>query len=142
MSLDPSDIQPTGISLADAYLAIRTWYQANVSTADRRGDDYGRASAKLIRFLPPATKLSETEQRAVLREIILGYLEWGFHQSDSLCKMGAYAYSAFGGYKHSSFPNIPSENEILLAQPWRLNAAENECLATSELFPYLSPAHK
>jgi hypothetical protein len=122
MALSPSDPQPKGISVADAYSAIRAWYKSNVSKADARGGDYGRDSAKLIRFLPPTSALNDLEQRAILREVILGYLEWGYHQSDAQYKMAAYAHAAFEARGSS----------------YSLSSAEKESLNTSQLWPYLS----
>ena len=112
MALSPSDPQPKGISLADAYSAIRTWYRANVSKADEFGNDYGSNSAKLIRFLPPTPELNEVEQRAILREVILGYLEWGYHQSDAQYKMAAYAHAALEPYG-GLYGFTPDENDGL-----------------------------
>lgn len=120
MALSPSEPLPIGVSLADSYSAIREWYQANVSKADALGD-YGRDSAKLIRFLPPATSLNDVEQRAVLREVIVGYLEWGYHQNNAQFKMAAYAHAALEAHGRS----------------YSLTPAENETLKTSELYPYL-----
>jgi hypothetical protein len=123
MALSPTDQKPKGISVADAYTAIRRWYQSNVTVTEARGDDYGRDSAKLIRVLPPASTLSDVEQRAVLREVIVGYLEWGYHQSDDQYKMAAYAHAAFDTSGTS----------------YSLSPAENESLKASQLWPYFSP---
>jgi hypothetical protein len=56
-----------------------------------------------------------------LREIYLGYLEWGFHKSDGKFKMGAYA--------DGKFPLSFTDEEI--AQ-----------LKKSVLWPYLSLSTK
>lgn len=122
MGLSPSDAKPENISIADAYSAIRLWYQNHVTDVERRGDDYGRRSAKLIRNLPPVSQLSDLEQRAVFREVIARLLEWGYHESDGRFKMGAYAHAALE----------------TAGWGWRpLSAQENEQLKMSQLWPYL-----
>lgn len=99
MGLLQTDQKPRGISLDDAYSAIRAWYIANVSKALARNDEYGRRSAALIRALPPSAP-GNLETRAVLGEVIYGNLEWRYHESDGRYKMAAYAHSALetGGH--------------------------------------------
>jgi hypothetical protein len=100
MALESTDPRPVGISLSDAYTAIRDWYQkhSDVNRHSERPCDpsYCRGSTALIKALPPAENLPDLEKRAVLREIYFGlrghsYLQWGFHKSDGQFKMGAYA---------------------------------------------------
>ena len=104
MALAPTDPRPVGISLSDAYTAIRDWYQkhSDVNRHSERPCDpnYCRGSTALIKALPPAENLTDLEKRAVLREIYLAlrghsYLQWGFHKSDGKFKMGAYADGKF-----------------------------------------------
>ena len=123
MGLSPSDAKPENISIADAYSAIRTWYQNHVSDVVRRDDDYGRRSAQLIRHLLPASQLSDLEQRAVLREVVCALLQWGYDESDGKFKMGAYADAALE----------------TAGRPYYLSTQEREQLKTSRLSPYLSP---
>lgn len=123
MGLLSTDSLPTGIALTDAYSAIRTWYCAHADQALARGDEYGRGSAALIQALPAASAVSDLEIVAVLREVILGYLEWAYHQSDGRYKMAAYAHAALEKAGRS----------------YTLTAEETEVLKSSTLWPYLSP---
>jgi hypothetical protein len=122
MALSSSDPTPSGISVADAYTAIRHWYQSNVSNVPDDNPDYARGATSLIQFLPPASTLSDVEQRAVLREIILGYLEWAYRESNGQYKMAAYAHEAFQVHGGS----------------YLLTQEDNESLKASQLYPYLS----
>jgi hypothetical protein len=126
MAQSRSDRKPKRISVADAYSAIRNWYTNNTSKIDTRADDYGRGSASLIKILPPAHVLNDLEQRAILREVIRGYLEWGYHESDNQYKMSAYAHAAFKVHGSS----------------YNLTQAEDEILKGSHLWGYLSPHFK
>ena len=121
MALNSSDRRPTGISFADAYSAIREWYQANIQLVEARPGDYARGSTALIRALPSAAELSTLELRAVFAEVISGYLEWGYHQSDGRFKMGAYAHAALDAAD----------------LPHNLTDAERGRLTTSRLWPFL-----
>lgn len=122
MGLLPSDAKPQNISSADAYSAIRAWYQHHVNNIPNRNSDYGRRSADLIKHLPPAAQVSDLEQRAVFREVIARLLEWGYHESDGKFKMGAYAHAALEA----------------TGKTWpALSEQENEQLKTSQLWPYL-----
>ncbi len=112
MGLSSTDSKPTGISLQNAYSAIRTWYQHNVAVAQARGDAYGQASAALIQALPIAAALSDIEIVAVFREVIAGYLEWAYHQSDGQYKMAAYAHAALETIGRS-YPLTPEETQKL-----------------------------
>lgn len=91
MGLPNDDPVPTEITLRDAYSKIREWYQGH---AGRDSNPHAEASLPLIDALPAADQLSELEIRAVLAEVIMGKLEWGYHQSDGEYKMAAYAHSA------------------------------------------------
>ena len=94
MGLSASDPKPKGVSFADAYTAIRDWYRSNVHRIQSRADDYSRRSVALINVLPPASALSDLEFRAVFGEVIYGFLEWAYHESDGRYKMAAYAHAA------------------------------------------------
>ena len=98
MALDPTDPKPDDIPLADAYAAIYQWYRENVllvaqATSDT---DYARASVFLIAHLPIPQVATDLERRAVLSDIVNGYLEWAYHRDDGRFKMGAYAHAALG----------------------------------------------
>ena len=91
MGLDSNDPKPTGISLRDAYEKIRSWYQTN---APGNENPHAQRAVPFIHALPPGNQLSDLEIRTVLSEVILGQLEWGYHQSDGQYKMAAYAHAA------------------------------------------------
>jgi hypothetical protein len=89
MALDSKDPIPTGISAADAYAKLRTWYQAHVGTVEARQDDYGKKSAAYIRAMKAAP--SATEMQDAFKQVLTGLLEWAYHESDGRYKMAAYA---------------------------------------------------
>lgn len=119
MGLSSSDHMPVGISLKDAYVKIRDWYQSNIVIAPS-------SSVSLISFLPDVSNLTELEIRAVLGEIIYGNLEWAFHKDDGDYKMADYAIAALnsGGYD-----NTLSQNDRNKLKP-------------SPLWPYLIISNK
>jgi len=122
MGLSKEDKKPEGISLIDAYNAIKKWYQANIAQIQRREGDYLKKSVLLIKNLPEASKMSEFEFRAVFGEIIYGNLEWAYHQSDGKYKMAAYAHAAL-------------EAKSL---KWSLSEEERNKLRDSKLWPFLN----
>jgi hypothetical protein len=74
MGLSPSDTKPENISVADAYSAIRTWYQNHVTNVEDRGDDYSRRSAQLIRHLPSVSQLSDLDAQGHSRSFAAAYI--------------------------------------------------------------------
>jgi hypothetical protein len=94
MGLLAEDKKPEGISLEDAYTAIRNWYQAHSDLIRGGTDEYRARSKELILQLPEASALDELELRAVVTEVLMGLLEWGYHEADDKYKMGAYAHAA------------------------------------------------
>jgi hypothetical protein len=91
MGLDANDPLPVGISLSDGYEKLRSWYRTNAHVSK---DQPAQAALPFIQVLPPANQLSEPEIHAVLLEVVLGQLEWGYHKSDGKYKMAAYAQAA------------------------------------------------
>lgn len=91
MGLDSTDPRPSGISLQDAYEKIRSWYQANAS---RHTNPHAQAALPFIVALPTADQLTDLEMRTVLTEVVMGKLEWAYHESDGQFKMAAYAHAA------------------------------------------------
>jgi len=83
--------------------------------------EYGKKSEALIRARPPASQLSDLEQRAVLGEVIYGNLEWAYHETDGQYKMAAYAHGALEAAGLS----------------WSIGESEGQKLADSGLWPYL-----
>lgn len=59
----------------------------------------------------------------MLAEVIAGKLEWAYHQSDGLYKMGAYAHAAL---EQANLPLF-------------LSSEEKAALKASKLYPHLSP---
>jgi hypothetical protein len=94
MGLSPNDPRPVGITLEDAYSEIRKWYQSNVKTILKRGNEYAKNSEELIKKLPPVKSMTKLEIRAIMGEIIFGYLEWAYHESNGKFKMAAYAHAS------------------------------------------------
>lgn len=90
MGLRISDAIPLDIDSKTAYLKIRSWYQANINSAP--SNNYGTKSRTLIKGLKPGHKVCPGEISMVMREVITGLLEWGYHASDGEYKMAAYAH--------------------------------------------------
>jgi hypothetical protein len=117
MALRKNDPIPKGLSLSENYTAVRDWYQQhpdpNGPWSDRRcSQNYSRISVSLINALPPANKCTDVEKIAVLREILRGHLEWGFHQNDGEYKMGAYAVD-YLSYSFTDNDKAQLENSAL-----------------------------
>ena len=99
MGLSEDDKLPKGISLEEAYRLIRTWYRDNVRIMKDRSGSGASESVRLIMALPSVKSVTELEIRAVLYEVIWGYLECGYHQSDGNYKMAAYAHAALEAHQ-------------------------------------------
>ena len=101
MGLNRDDRLPEGISMREAYSAVRSWYKQNCADLANRDDSYGRKSEALITALPSESSATDIEIRAVFGQVIGGLLEWGYHQDDGSYKMAAYALAALeeAGYK-------------------------------------------
>ncbi len=97
MALDTDDQLPDGISVKDAYAAVRAWYQANVNRliAEGQRGSYPAAAKAYIESLPAPDSASESAMRNCLRQVLVGELEFGYHDSDGKFKMAAYAQAAF-----------------------------------------------
>lgn len=93
MGFSGSSMNPENISLKEAYSTIRKWYQANIDVARGR-DDFYNCSVALIEALPEANVVTELEIRAILGEVIYGYLEWGYYEYDGNYHMASYAHGA------------------------------------------------
>jgi hypothetical protein len=89
MAMDSNDPLPLGISPAEAYARIRSWYQANVVRVEARHDEYAKKSAAYIRGMKAAP--SATEMQDAFTQVLTGLLEWAYHESDGRYKMAAYA---------------------------------------------------
>jgi hypothetical protein len=121
LGLDSSDPIPTGISLENAYSKIRAWY---VSNSSEHSNPHAQTALPLINALPPANEPTDLEIRAVLAEVVMGKLEWAYHESDGQYKMGAYAHAALD----------------LAGHDFRFTGVEKEALrqSNSPLLPHLS----
>jgi hypothetical protein len=96
MSLDSDDELPNGISLSDAYAAIRAWYQSNVDrfAADPDRGRYPQASKPYITSMPSPENATREQMVDAFRRVIAAALEGGYHKSDGRYKMAAYAIAA------------------------------------------------
>lgn len=120
MGLNADDKKPIGMSLVETYENIRRWYSSSVPLLHEKtgGDDYARKSVALIHALPPVSRISDLEIRAVLAEVIYGNLEWGYHQSDGNYKMAAYAHAALETAGTSCLINEQEEQKLKASALW------------------------
>jgi hypothetical protein len=94
------------ITLKAAYKAIRAWYKLHKSESSRLGRGqakYIARSTQLIDALPSVNIVTDLEIRAVLQEVIMGFLEWAFCDSDGKYKMSEYAKLALEARNFKSF---------------------------------------
>ena len=117
MALYADDPLPKNLTVSDAYASVRAWYQnhpdPNGPWASRPCDPkHAKISISLINALPPAKELTDIEMIAVLREVLFGHLEWGFHQCDGRFKMAAYAAGYFS-YTFTTKDKAQLQNSIL-----------------------------
>ena len=113
----PTDKELDGISLRDAYSAIRIWYQAHIDEPLKNGDVYRKNSAPLVRALPATSEMSDIEIVAVFAEVIAGRLEWAYEKCGD--KMAAYAKAALET-KGRSYSLTPEETkELQTSDLWR-----------------------
>lgn len=122
MALDSNDKLPVGISLKEAYVLINLWLKSNIDLANASGDEYGRRSKELIKYMPHVSSITELEIRAIFGEVICGNLEWAYHKDNGYFKIAAYVLAAL-------------ETEKLF---WSLNEEEMEKLKSSKLWNYLN----
>ena len=76
--------------MRDDYAKIRTWFQQNTHKL-KPEEAYDKASLDLIAALPAPEDATELEIVAVAWEVISGYGEWAFVESDGEMKMSEYA---------------------------------------------------
>jgi hypothetical protein len=97
MGLDSDDERPDGISIEDAYKAIRSWYRANVDSyaSDPQRGRYATDSKVYIESLPPRDRATPSEMEDTLLRVLSRDLERAYHLSDGQFKMAAYAQAAF-----------------------------------------------
>jgi hypothetical protein len=97
MALNRDDPRPDGISIKDAYAAIRAWYQANVDiyASDPQRGHHAVASKAYIESLLASDRATQKEMEDTLRRVLADDLEWAYHESDGRFKMAAYAEAAF-----------------------------------------------
>jgi hypothetical protein len=84
MGLSSADKRPSGMTVDEAYEAIRAWYQAN----RHRAPDH---SKPVIDGIVPARQATLDQKVAVFREVIARNMEWAYHEDDGQYKMAAYA---------------------------------------------------
>jgi len=112
------------IAMGDAYARICDWYTRHVDDIPSHDPSYQQRSAALIRALPSPEEISDLEIRAVFEEVLSGFLEWAYVESDGEFEMGAYAKGALRCAGH----------------PDRLSDSEREKLIQSPLWRYLGHA--
>ena len=119
MGLSDKDKIKENISLKAAYCKIKKWYQSNIHLAKELNSDYGDRSVNLIDNLPECDEISNVEIRAILEEVIWGYLEWGYHKKDRYYKMAAYAHGAFESNNISGQLNDNEKKKLEKSQIWQ-----------------------
>lgn len=97
--------RPEGISVRDAYRAIRSWYQANISRfgSDPEKGPHAEASKAYVASMPPPGKATHEEMLDALSRVIFKDLEWAYHESDGKHEMADYAHAAFATEGTSPF---------------------------------------
>jgi hypothetical protein len=98
MGLSPDDALPVGISVRDAYAAVREWYLKNArpDLVDEGLRELAAAARGYIESLPVPEAASQEEMRECLEQVKAGDLEFAYHASDGEFKMAAYAEAALG----------------------------------------------
>ncbi len=96
MGLDSDDPRPEGIALRDAYAAIRSWYQTNVDRfqGDPQRGEHAKAVRAYVASMPQPKNASRDDMLGAFRRVLMGDLEWAYHESDGKYKMAAYAQAA------------------------------------------------
>ena len=69
MALAQHDPMPSGISIRDAYSAVRDSYQMHAADD---ASPHAQSSLSLVRVLPRPEQVTEVEARAILAEVIMG----------------------------------------------------------------------
>ena len=87
MNQIPQNRDPQRITCTEAYRIIREYTQAHPEVVDHVSE-----SAALVKALPMST--SDTIHKIVLSEVLIGHLEYYYHESDGIQKMSAYAHLA------------------------------------------------
>jgi hypothetical protein len=118
----------------DVYKRVWRWYRDNVGLI--RPDNTvlmpdhsgcvplhdAEQSRTLIKLLPRPEKVTTAEIYAVMREVLMGHLEWGFHHTDKVKKMSEYAKVVMG-----ADPSL-----------WRVSYNDKMALKHSVMCPSLS----
>ena len=76
--------------MRDAYVKMRAWYQAHSDRLDPE-DGYSVGALNLIRAMPEPDEATDLEIQAIAWEVISGYGEWAFVESDGTRQMHEYA---------------------------------------------------
>ena len=97
VGLNENDARPEGISVRDAYAAVRVWYQGNVDrfAEDPRRGRYAAEAKAYIQALPAPDEATLAQMQNTLRRVLSSDIEWGYHETDGQYKMAAYAFAAF-----------------------------------------------
>ena len=93
MGLSDSDPRPYAATPSDAYDAIRSWYRSNLDKFARDSVHAGHVAEcrSYVAALPPSRKATDEEIAELFHQVLMGTLEWAYHESDGRYKMAAYA---------------------------------------------------
>lgn len=86
-------------ALREAYRHIYSFYTTHQHILDgaKCTPEYKAAARALIAALPAPEAAEEDDIRAVFEEVIIGNLEWAYHQSDGEMTMSEYVKATVGG---------------------------------------------
>jgi len=107
---------PDGISMRDAYAAVREWCTAHVDDSEVP-TGLGERSRALVAAMPAAQDATDVEIRAVFGELIGGNLAWAYRKTDGTHRMAEYAHAALRGANASQEITDPVERKELISGP-------------------------
>jgi len=120
MGLNEHDKIPNYRTPDMAYSMIRKWLKEKL----KNSQSIPNIDPAFILDIPPVSRATTLEKRAIFVEVISGNLEWAYHESDGDNKMSAYANAGLRGYNFGF-----SQDEI-------------ELLKKSKIWPYLWMSRK
>lgn len=110
------------LSVRDAYALIRSWCRENTQKyADgplpsgmRDFREFARASQPFVDALPPVDTVSSLEAQAVLKEVLIGQLEWVYQVPGGRDTVAAGARAALMEEGISPFSKLTDEETACL----------------------------
>jgi len=114
MGLYKGDLEkvPENFSIKDCYERIYRWHMSDGLDRILKGRKVDRdyfASYAMLRFrLPPPGSVSQEDMDFIFREVLMGLMEWSYHEEDEFgIKMAAYAEFAinrkYGNWQNQEF---------------------------------------